>query len=276
MANILISYGDIRYYESVKRITRQARKIKFFDKVIAYSEKDLSNELKESSLFQYTRGGGYWLWKPWVILDALRKCNPGDVVYYVDSGCGLNRTSREWRIYDELIQKYSAIFFQYREASTYPGWSIFCSNKDNFSSKIKYWTKPLCRKFLDDYFGDDGYREFFSVWAGACVVKKCEKGLAMVQEWFDIMNANPEIVRDMEGDELNNVPSDFNKHRHDQAILTALVYYREMELNLIVIPETSESQKEMAAIRADRFIQKKMKWIPYVKYRLYNLFHKID
>jgi hypothetical protein len=28
------------------------------------------------------RGGGYWLWKPYIILDALQKSDPGDVILY--------------------------------------------------------------------------------------------------------------------------------------------------------------------------------------------------
>ena len=32
------------------------------------------------------RGGGYWVWKPWIIVDTLRQMKENDVLVYVDSG----------------------------------------------------------------------------------------------------------------------------------------------------------------------------------------------
>lgn len=268
MANIFISYGDARYYESVRRVSRQARKMDFFDKVIAYDEHALPNEVTMSPLFQYKRGGGYWLWKPWIILETMKNSKSDDVIFYVDAGCSLNGNSKEWAGFFQLMENHSGIFFQYRDADTYPAWAQVCSNEKNYSSKIKHWTKPLCRRFLQDYFASDSHENYRSLWAGACVIKNDKYGVSLVQEWFEMMYKHPEIVRDMEGDELMESLDYLNAHRHDQAILTSLVYYRKDYCNLIVIPETSESQKEKAAIRADRFIQKKMSPLLYLKYRI--------
>lgn len=273
MANILISYGDERYFESVRRVMRQAKKTKFFDRTIMFSEKDLTEELKASPLFKYTRGGGYWLWKPWIILQAMKRCNEGDVIVYVDGGCGLNPKSREWNLFSEALKNHSAILFQYRDANVYPSWKQVVTSEANYSSKIRYWSKPLCREFLTEYFGGAGYLDFNSMWCGACIIKNCPKGRAFVQIWFDLMNEHPEIVRDMEGDELNHIPSDLNAHRHDQSIVTAIAYNRQKILDLYIMPETSESQMETAAIRAERFIQAKMSFWLNLKYRIYNLLH---
>lgn len=273
MANILISYGDQRYYESVRRVIRHAKKTPFFNRVRMYTENDIPEDVKKSPLFQYARGGGYWLWKPWIILDALKNSAPNDVVVYVDGGCGLNPQSKEWNYYKEELKSHSAIIFQYRDAKTYTFWKPVCTSADNYSSKIRYWSKPLCREFLTSYFGGDDFLEYNSVWCGACIVKNCLKGMAFVQEWFDLMNKHPEIVRDMEGSELNNIPLDFNAHRHDQSIVTGIVFYRMKDLDLRIIPETSESQKDTAAIRADRFIQAKMPFWQNLKYKIYTLLH---
>lgn len=38
------------------------------------------------SVFDQDRGAGYWIWKFYLIRDALEKANDGDLVMYVDSG----------------------------------------------------------------------------------------------------------------------------------------------------------------------------------------------
>ena len=47
----------------------------------------------------------------WVVVDALHKCNEGDVVWYIDVGCSLNAESEEWEGLKKLSRKYNAIFF---------------------------------------------------------------------------------------------------------------------------------------------------------------------
>ena len=61
---VFISYGDIVFQKSLKRIVKEAKSLKIFDKVIAYTPTDLPKEIMQSPLMQYKRGGGYWLWKP--------------------------------------------------------------------------------------------------------------------------------------------------------------------------------------------------------------------
>ena len=38
------------------------------------------------SILDEERGGGWWVWKPYVILDALSKVEEGDYVLYCDCG----------------------------------------------------------------------------------------------------------------------------------------------------------------------------------------------
>ena len=57
---------------------------------------------------------------------------------------------------------------------------------------------------------------------------------------------------DAYGEELGRLPDTFNEHRHDQAILAPLVYYYSNIDNIAILPEKSESQKDVAAIIATR------------------------
>ena len=95
MKKIFIAYADAALAYSLKRIGRQARRLQIFDEVILYTPADLSEEIKAHPLMQYSRGGGYWLWKPWLIQKTLRDHTPGDIVVYADAGSTL-RKSPEW------------------------------------------------------------------------------------------------------------------------------------------------------------------------------------
>lgn len=270
MAKILISYGDERFYESVRRICRNAKGMKYFDKVKIYTDKDLPLAIKASPCFNYRRGGGYWMWKPYIVWKTLQMSCENDVIYYVDAGCSLNTESNEWSELERLLLGKSALFFQYREDAyeVYPEWSTYIKTKESYSSSIKYWTKPATIEYFKSYFVDDSFLAYNSLWAGAFVVKNNDEGKLLVKEWFDISLFHPELIMDPLGKEQLKLPVWFNAHRHDQSILTLLVCYYKDKLNIRVIYETSESDKKNAAIRADRYIQAKMNPWLYLKYRL--------
>lgn len=271
MANILISYADERYCESLKRLKREAKSLGCFDKIIVYTPKDLPLSIKASPLFAYTKGGGYWLWKPYIIYRTLQKCVYGDVVYYVDAGCRLNGGSKEWNLYSELIREHDAIFFQYRSDFDY-GWARKCSAPQNDSPKIKHWTKPLTVDYFRKYFGETSFLDYNKIWGGAMVIKKTRDN-TIVNEWLNIELFHPELVVDPYGEELSRLPDTFNAHRHDQTILTPLVYYYKDKQNILVLPETSESQQQTAAIVAERWIQGKMPFLLAMKTKIHRLIH---
>lgn len=270
MAKVLISYGDERFYESVRRVCRKAKELNYFDKVIIYTYTDLPLAIKASPCFNYTRGGGYWIWKPYILWKTLQMLCENDIVYYVDAGCSLNKHSSEWDEYDRILTDKSALFFQYRgdASKVYPEWGKHIKKEENFSSEIKCWTKPSTIDYFRPYFADDSFLTYNSLWCGAFVFKNNEEGRLLAKEWLDISLYRPDLVMDPFGIELQNLPIWFNAHRHDQSILTLLVCYYKNKLNIEVIQETSESQKTNAAIRADRFIQSKMNLWMYLKYRL--------
>lgn len=270
MANIFISYGDIRFKESLKRIRKQAIKSGLFDEIIIYSDKDLPDYIKSSPLMAFNRGGGYWVWKPYIIYHTLNNCKEGDMVYYVDSGCTLNGDSNEWKDYQEYLESFNAIFFQYRNDFKYPGWEAACSKPENNSTEIIHWMKPSCRSFFDSYFHDAGYQHYDKIWGGLMIIKKTKPIIKVVEDWYRITLFKPELIMDPFGDELTNLPDSFNLHRHDQAIITPLIYYYKDKDNILVLPETSESNKEIAAVRADRYRVGKLPFVLYVKYKIYN------
>ena len=273
MANVFISYGDERYQESLMRIKRLAKKTGRFDKIIIYTPEDLPEYIKASPLFAFPRGGGYWVWKPYIVIDALSKCQEGDIVCYADSGCSFNNNGKEWDFLFTQLNEYNALFFQYRDDFLYPGWDKVCSRPENNSSKIKHWMKPTTKQYFRDFFGNEDFGNYCKIWAGAFFVKKTKSLIGIVKEWYNLALFMPVLFMDPIAKEHQHLPEDFNLHRHDQAVLTPLVYYFKEKDHVLVLPETSESDKEHAAIAATRFIQRKMPLWLYIKYRIWHLIY---
>lgn len=87
--NILITYSDSKYANARKFCAKMAKKYGKFDRVIEYSPKDLDEDFvkKNKRILDTKRGGGLWLWKPYVINKALSEiCTDGDILYYADAG----------------------------------------------------------------------------------------------------------------------------------------------------------------------------------------------
>ena len=87
-----INYADERYRKTQKFNSKMAKK-HGADKVIEYTEHDLSEEFKEKNkeIFRYSRGGGYWIWKPWIIKHTLKELEDEDYLVYTDAGSAFVR-----------------------------------------------------------------------------------------------------------------------------------------------------------------------------------------
>lgn len=275
MSNIFISYGDQKYRKSIKRIKKQADEVGIFDKIITYGPKDLPQYIKCSPLFSSCKGGGYWLWKPYIIIKSLEQCHENDVVYYVDAGCTLNPQSEEWLKFQEILKSYQAIVFQYRSNTKYDGWEQFCKIPQNNNPALKHWIKPTTKNYFTNYIGNEGYLDFNKIMGGIIIVKKTTSIPLFLSEWYNISLYYPELVCDPFGEDLNRLPGSFNVHRHDQTIITPLAYKYNKIDRIAIIPETSESSTDSAAIIASRTVVWSWNFYDKAKFqvnRLYNYF----
>ncbi len=240
MKTIFIAYADESMAYSLKRIGRQARHLKVFDEVILYTPDDLSDVIKSHPLMQYRRGGGYWLWKPWIIQKTLQDHAPGDIVVYADSGSTL-RKSPEWERLFGLMVNYDTICFQYAESfPEFAHWGNPCT-------KIKYWTKKQTLLFLDQYFHDSCYREFCKIWGGLLFAKNANNRL--IRNWLDFYLKYPELIVDPSPDDMKDQEPGFAFHKHDQSIITALAYY---DKTALILPEVSERYSSDSFVWASR------------------------
>ena len=243
---IFITYGTASFRDTLRRIRKEARRLRLFDRVIVYTEKDLSPELASHPLLQYARGGGYWCWKPYLILKTMKRY-PNSLVVYADAGCTLQKNKEEWDLWFRLMESNDMLVTAYQQGRDY-GWKNAFGTND---VQIGRWIKRQTRDYFDKRIGNFEWHSFYKIWGGFCISKDNE---TLLLDWQNTMLQHPELLIDP-ADTDKQYP-EFVTHRHDQAILSALVYeyVQKKKLRICVLPETAETDPS-AAVVASRICQ---------------------
>src|ERR1035437_835611 len=87
MKTYFITYSDQKYELHQKKLNEQAEKI--FDGVYGYNREWLIKTefyLENKTILDEKRGAGYWLWKPYIILETFKNIEYGDIICYLDCG----------------------------------------------------------------------------------------------------------------------------------------------------------------------------------------------
>lgn len=222
--NYLISFGDDYFNYKKQILKKQAESTGWFDDVIIHSPETLQEFFNQHKDFvTNSRGYGYWIWKPYIILNLLEKINDGDNVFYIDSGgCILEHRNKRFEEYLELLNINSIIAFC-------DGGS--CGNPPDY--KEKYFQKMRVLK----RFGLENNEDFLNsgqVEGGVFICKKTSDSINFVKEWLNlVVEDNYSLVND---DDNFEQLDEFMGHRHDQSILSILCKKR--NANMLGLFET--------------------------------------
>lgn len=85
---IAINYADEAYKKAQNFNTKTAYAKGNVDQVIEYTRDNIESSFLESykNILNQKRGGGYWLWKPYIIKRTFNVAKEGDYIFYADSG----------------------------------------------------------------------------------------------------------------------------------------------------------------------------------------------
>jgi hypothetical protein len=176
--------------------------IKFGFQVKGYKMSDIDKSFIEDNIeiFSQKRGAGYWLWKPYIILDALRKIEYNDFLIYMDSGAALISDPDS---YLEMIDEKGILSF-------------------SMVQRTSKWTKGDCFYLINHE--DDVYKfsEMNQLQGTYIFFKKTESSIQFVKKWLNICT-NKNAITDYSNIYIDNM-SDFIDHRHDQSIFSLLAY----------------------------------------------------
>ena len=217
----LVAFASKNLDRSAQRLSFQAIDSKFYDDINIFNEdyfdkdfKLLFNNLMKN---KKKRGYGFWIWKPYFILEVFKKINYGDVVNYVDIGCHIiGKNKKRFDEYlDILFDKERWLLpFQYKKIKT-------ISNKDyEYPELMEY---KYTKSDLFNYFGcfnDKTITDTPQYWAGSFFIKKNEISTQFLQQWLDVFYKRFDLVDDTSSKIENH--KDFIENRHDQSIFSIL------------------------------------------------------
>lgn len=214
---VFITYGDLKFKKSRKRIIKEVKSLNIFDNHIMETEeikndqviKDLLNNNKDfKEVFEKDKGGGYWIWKPYIIYKNLMKLNDNDILVYTDAGSMIYRKKP-----NKSKERFTKLF-------------KFIENNKNGLIAIdqKYIEKEFTKGDIFDYFNFRNSPHIYNTTqynAGAIhCIRKCNRSMDLYEEWWNIAKNNPHFFDDTKS--LSKNIEGFKGNAHDQAVWSLL------------------------------------------------------
>lgn len=206
-----INYASGGFFNSQSFGLKSAESFSF--NVKGYTDRDIDDEFKSKNknIFYSKRGAGYWIWKPYIILDMMSKINYGDYLIYMDSGANL---IKDPSYFLEQIDDHGIIGFTMKQ-------------------KTSMWTKGDCFYEVNSNKNYDfGDRD--QIQATYIFFKKNDFSIDFVSKWLSYCTKE-NLITDSENLYLQNLP-DFVDHRHDQSIFSLLCY----NSNIKIVPQIDQ------------------------------------
>lgn len=195
---VVISYADKCCVQAQKLNTATAFRYGA-DEVVALNRTHLAEEFmsKNQFILDQAKGGGYWLWKPWIILAALRNTH-ADIVVYSDAGNHFKNDLREFAIKSLSLTDVAAPIL------------TCCLESD--------WTRRGVLQFLaaDHPLVTDRPQ----IGAYLIVLRRTEVAISFIEKWLQLCEY-PALLMDGDNSTVANYPT-FNKHVHDQSLFSVM------------------------------------------------------
>lgn len=195
-------------------------KYKLFDKVNLLNENDLDDYIKgiiNNIIDKYgIRGYGYWIWKPYIILQELNKLNNGDILVHLDCHCKLDKIKNNFESIVNQLNKDKLII------------------AINGTNDLSHTTTKLKEAVEDEMNYKFSLEELgsFQYEAGILFIKKCDFTINFFTKYLDIMMNHIDVITDIYNNDESNY-KDFIENRHDQSVCSLLAkYYKVNNFNI--------------------------------------------
>jgi len=209
-------YDDGTHTEYINKLLESVKIYGPQFEIIRFQKSDMDPEFVSlnSNILTQKRGGGYWLWKPYIIYNILQKINENDIVFYLDS-----------KYY--FIEEFSELYSEPLKTRDILVW------KNQPNTLPEYFMKNWCKMDVIMKYGL--YDKVFKYdaedsWAGAIIVKKTPSSMIYIKEWLDLCCIY-ENITDTPSIIWKNSP-EFNEHRHDQSMLSIMLHKNNIPLEL--------------------------------------------
>jgi len=209
-----ITYGSGPFERAKNRLVQEATEFGEFKTIKGYSKEDLPEEFLQNneSIMREKRGGGYWIWRPIILMDALEKVKENDYLVYLDAGCSLNKKGKK-RFFEYITllknSEYGVMSFQ-MSGNNGPG---------TLEIEKKWTTKEIFDHFKQDMSGDIANSGQYL--GGILVMKKNKHLMEYMKVFSDSVLQHKDLCTDMFNMEDHQIP-EFIENRHEQSIASIL------------------------------------------------------
>lgn len=199
------SYGNSNYTNSKIRIAQEAKNMGF-DDVKVYGPENLPEDFVRKTFphISQPRGAGFWIWKSLFLKQTFDRMKDNDICIYADAGCHLNVHGKK------RLQEY---------------FDMINSDDSGILSLelVGFLEKMYTNEKVFEYFNiseEDDFRNTNQIVGGILFIRKCEKSIALVDEYYRMAVEHPDLFSDTYNDYKRK--PEFRDHRHDQSILGIL------------------------------------------------------
>ena len=202
-----VSFGSGRkgWSAALRRLRKEIVRLDPRAQVWLFDESNVGDEIEglDVGLSEFARlhprGYGYWVWKPWVILQVMKQAQPGDVVVYLDAGCTVHTSPASklrYQWYLDRIRHQGTLLFH--------------------ESPEFYWTKRDVIEHFQLNEDDIESGQIVGTVQGHLVA---QSGIEFVQSWLRTCTMDSgRLLLDV----LSKANEDkrFIEHRHAQSVLS--------------------------------------------------------
>lgn len=210
---VFVTYGDKNFKKSRERIVNEAKQLDLFTDCImetedVFNEMEFKEQLTNERFKQVatsSKGGGYWIWKPYILYKHLSNLNEGDILVYSDAGCTITNDINTINSFNEIFDK------------------INTTNTNMVLNKLvhleKHWTKGDVLDYYNVYDNNDIINSA-QLEGGRVFLIKNDKTMEIISKWWDVAKNHPELFDDSKSVIPNK--GGFIEHRHDQSNISIL------------------------------------------------------
>ena len=203
-----ITYGNDRFKNSKVRIKKQAERFGEFDTITVYGPEDIDADFKNrfANILKKKRGGGFWIWKPYVVNRRFQEIKDGEYLIYIDAGCTINMKGKDrFRYYISRLKDSDKGFISFQLPHREKVWGVvevFNYFKIGLESE-----EAKSRQYM----------------AGILIMKKNKNSSFIIEKWLKTLYDDPWLFTNRyHRSSLNKNRPKFKENRHDQSSLSLL------------------------------------------------------